>query len=772
MSEATQPELPLGLTHPEYRWFGDGGCVIQRGELLQVWMGGTLIGEFGEKDRGLRNLHLVVLAETGVFYLGVLAKAFGVTLETLRLLRELAEKEGLGALMERRSTGRPKKMTAQMEEQAEACFAAEMTSSEISAVLRKQGQVSARTLRRARLQWKANTARTAVPDDAVGTKNEPRPTATVKSQESWLEGVEPTQERVAPAMAQTEDGATTKSGQGTIACEEAPIAESEGTPPSSAEPSESATVVMREFDDDKRKVESVEPRSGRFIQHLGTWIMIAMVARLELYSRAAMVVEDRAPLQALRVVLDAVIAALSIGQNCVEGVRRLATRTAGRLLRADSAPSASWSRKILGRFAAELGGAKLHLSMAGHYVRQAKASAAQDAVVLFYIDNHMRPYTGHSTLRRGWRMQDKRARPGTTDYYVHDEEGRPVLRVDAPAHDSLTAWLLPIARILRDVLGAGPKILLAFDRAGAFPEHMASLRNEDFDFVTYERKPYPQLPASAFTETLDLDDETVPYCASRINLGSGRGRVKRIALRTEDNHQINLLCVGDLPVSTFVAAMRNRWRQENGFKHGVQRWGINQLDGRQTIPYPSDTIIPNPARRKADRARRLLHVREGRARRQLAKLPKTSPKRKHLTRELNATLEEIRHLEALLPSIPSHAAVKDTELADTLVHHPSEYKLTVDTIRIACANAEAELATTLAEHLRRPDEAKKTLANLLAAPGHAHVTTDAIHVTLIPPGTHGELRALDKLLEAVNQWGLVLPGDPKRRPLRFRVQDF
>ena len=24
--------------------------------------------------------------------------------------------------------------------------------------------------------------------------------------------------------------------------------------------------------------------------------------------------------------------------------------------------------------------------------------------------------------------------------------------------------------------------------------------------------------------------------------------------------------------------MRKRWRQENGFKHGVERWGINQLE--------------------------------------------------------------------------------------------------------------------------------------------------------------------------------------------------
>jgi hypothetical protein len=46
--------------------------------------------------------------------------------------------------------------------------------------------------------------------------------------------------------------------------------------------------------------------------------------------------------------------------------------------------------------------------------------------VWLYVDNHLRPYTGQHVIRKGWRMQDKRAVPGTTDYYVHDEEGCPL----------------------------------------------------------------------------------------------------------------------------------------------------------------------------------------------------------------------------------------------------------------------------------------------------------------------------------------------------------
>lgn len=291
------------------------------------------------------------------------------------------------------------------------------------------------------------------------------------------------------------------------------------------------------------------PAAGRFVQHVGTWLMIAMAARLGLYERAETLRDGRLRRAAtLRIALDAVIAALAIGQRCVEGVRRLATTSAPVLLRAARAPSATWVRRVLGLFAMDAAGARLHLGMAGAYLAAARDEAGQ-APIVFYVDNHMRPYTGQQVVRRGWRMQDKRVTPGASDYYVHDEDGRPVLRIDVPSNASLTSVLTPIARLLRLALGTEAKILLAFDRAGAFPAQMAELREEGFDFVTYERRPFPLLAATAFTEQIQLDDETIGMCDARTNLGKGRGRVRRIALRMADGRQVNLLAVSAQPAA-------------------------------------------------------------------------------------------------------------------------------------------------------------------------------------------------------------------------------
>lgn len=73
------------------------------------------------------------------------------------------------------------------------------------------------------------------------------------------------------------------------------------------------------------------------------------------------------------------------------------------------------------------------------------------------------------------------------------------------------------------------------------------------------------------------------------------------------------------------------------------------------------------------------------------------------------------------------------------------------TTTIACANAEMDLATRLAPKLPRAAEAKKTLANLFAAPGDIRVGRKAITVCLSPAGTRHERKAFDELLDAVNR---------------------
>jgi hypothetical protein len=291
---------------------------------------------------------------------------------------------------------------------------------------------------------------------------------------------------------------------------------------------------------------------------------------------------------------------------------------------------------------------------------------------------------------------------------------------------------------------------------------LRQLREQDLDPEPPDGKPRIR------KGKLEVNEEVVRFTESRINLGKGRGRVRRISVLHDDGRQVNLLAVSEEPAERLIGVMAGRWCQENAFKHGVERWGINQLDGRTTDPYPSDTIIPNPARRRLDRALRIARVREGDARTALAKLDDGDPRREKWERQLKEASAAQAELLALRPSVPTYAALADTELKDKLVKHELEYKMTVDALRIACANVEADLALDLAPRLIRPREAKRVLANVFAAPGRVRVGKRTISITLHPAGTTNELNAIRDWLADLNSQNLVLPADPLRRRLRFQ----
>jgi hypothetical protein len=714
-------ELPLEVKPAEACWFGGGGCVVKSAGLNHVYVRGTLVGSFGPKDSATRNLLMVGLAQAPSVHLEHLAAAFGCSPDGLRRIRRLYEAEGGRVVMQRGYAGRISKVKPSTRRRLHKAFEGGATVTEAWQTVGKKAGHGRSLVGDIRQEW-------AQQRDATATAPAP-----------------PAPPHLTLVPQPPEAMATSPREQNEVAAQ--------------------SVAAVSELELGEERVKSVAVENATAVQHLGSWLLVAMVARLGLHEQAHEVAEKRVSATALRVALDAVVVALAIGQRCVEGVRRLATSTAASLLMATGAPSPSWTRRTLGRFAADDGGISLHLKLGGAYLREAQATATAKGPV-FYVDNHLRPYTGKEVIRRGWRMQDKRVRPGTSDYYVHDEDGRPVLRLAAPNHGSLTEWLSPLCVLLRMAL-PDETILVAFDRAGAFPEQLATLRDAGFEFVTYERKPYPLLPEAAFTEKVILEGETLLLCDTRKNLGKSRGRVRRIAVRLPDGHQLNLLANSKRTAVELVEVMSGRWRQENGFKHGVERWGINQLDGRTVVKYPPDTIIPNPARRRLDRAIRIARVREGDARAELARLTPDADKRAAVQREVDEAVAEQARLEALRPSTPPKAKLEDTELADTLVQHTVEYKLTLDTIRIACANAESDLASMLAPKLPRATEAKKTLANLFAAPGDVRVGRKSISVCLSPAGTRREQRAFQELLAAVNRLKLSMPGDQQHRPLRF-----
>jgi transposase len=717
---AILPLVPT-KTRSRTRWFEPNGAVCERSDGgFDVFVGGVLVGRYTRAEVGRRNALLVLLSEGPEIHLEQLAHAFRISSEMLRQIRKRAAEEGLAALVMERRRGAPSKVTAALRRRLHKMFESKLSIDQ--AHTKVAGRLSRSTVARERAAWvKQSEARAPSAPEADETRQ-------------LSLSFKVSKRMCSPAAVRV-------------------------TPPSREKaPAENATT------------EAPAPLMGSsHVQHVGTWLMLGMLHELGMYDSAEKHLGPGVELtrQQLRLGLDATAIALSLGQRCVEGVRRLATPSAPALFRNTAAVSASATRGWLHTFADEAA-PFFHLGMAGVHVRDGSAATGR---AVFYVDNHLRPYTGKHTLRKGWRMQSKRAVPGTSDFYVHDEDGRPVMRVDVPSHGSLTRQLRPIGELVRAALDKQTRLLLAFDRGGAFASEMMALRDADFEFVTYERKPYPMLPASQFDKVIHVGQERLAWTERRKNLGRGRGRVRRICLRVPDGAQINILAVSTAPAPFVIRTLFARWaRQENQFKHEVERWGINQLDGRRVEPYPADEIIPNPARARLKREMKSARAQEAEALRKLTHLAGDDPKRQRLQQVARDAFARQKQLEAKMPSVPEKAPVRDTELAPVLRRHPGRYKLVVDTVRIALANVEAECAALLAPHLRKPREAKKTLGNLLAAPGDVSAGKRAVSVTLAPAASVSERNAFEALLDEINRRRLTLPGDPNRRRLVFRLQ--
>jgi hypothetical protein len=765
-SRKAAPTLPgfANSGDPKQVWITRDTCLVRDGEWRRLVFHGTQAAAWRESETAIRNALLVQLAAEPKVILEDLAKAFELSSEAVRLIRRKAEQEGILAVMLPQPRGRAP-LAPELRERMEKLFAQGLKSERVFEKLSQK--VSRATISKYRSLWEAR---------------QQQPTPTEPCPQSLLP--EPKKDASQANSLPSEDVVPARSPASTkaVADEQLPSVDHGEI----RSPRDESAYVAREraleTESTERagthqQLEDRQPRSRRGVQHAGVWLLTAMVGSLGLYESAAKL--PQAASRPLRLAFDAVLAALGVGEGCVEGVRRLATRAAAALLLASAPPSATWVRRILGRQTS--GAEEFHRDFAAKLFLAARHRAEPGKPVVFYVDNHTREYTGEQLLSWHWKMQRKRAVHGITDYWIHDALGRPITSLAAFQQGSLVEYLPRCARLIRGALGEEPRVLVVFDRGGAFPAAMSELKDlpeGQVDFLTYERAPFDLHGRAYFEkhgtvrrfEDVDGVRQRVVVLDRGTYLGEGRGRIRRLSLLLPDDAQLNLLTSSQEGAVWLAQTLFSRWSQENAFKYGKERWGFDQLDGRQVDAYPGETIIANPYRRNLERSRDGALLREGRLRCRIARMDRKNPKREGLEKELAEVSNMVQLIQDALKRTPMHTPLERTHLNGKLVHHRREYKLLVDTLRVAGMTAEDELARRLRPHLPAGAEAKRVLQNVFRATGNIQVAESQITITLDPAANRAELPAIRKLLNDLNREALMHPADPLRRPLQFRLQ--
>ena len=154
----------------------------------------------------------------------------------------------------------------------------------------------------------------------------------------------------------------------------------------------------------------------------------------------------------------------------------------GRLLGLDRAPEVKTLRRRLTRLAAhhcaeQLGAELAHLRVdqRGHLMG------------FLYVDGHVRAYHGQRDISsKAYVARRHLAMPASTDYWINDRSGDPLLVITGEVNAALTKALPRLLREVRDLVGE-QRVTIVFDRGGWSPKLFGTMIKDGFDLLTYRK---------------------------------------------------------------------------------------------------------------------------------------------------------------------------------------------------------------------------------------------------------------------------------------------
>ena len=212
--------------------------------------------------------------------------------------------------------------------------------------------------------------------------------------------------------------------------------------------------------------------------------------------------------------------------------------TFGRLLGLDRAPEVKTLRRALGRLAAHHCAEQMGAELA-----RVRVAERGELMGFLYVDGHVRAYHGERTISKAYVARRHLAMPATTDYWINDRGGDPLLLITAELDASLAKAFPELLRRVRATLGKRP-VTIVFDRGGWSPKLFRSMINQGFDILTYRKGKGRLVNERRFVRrrakldgrwvTYDLHDQPVRFL-------KGKLRLRQTTRLCEGGHQTQII---------------------------------------------------------------------------------------------------------------------------------------------------------------------------------------------------------------------------------------
>lgn len=518
---------------------------------------------------------------------------------------------------------------------------------------------------------------------------------------------------------------------------------------------------------------------GRNIPRAGVLLALPALAQSGIFTAAQEVYGSIGPaFYGLRTTVLALLLLALLRVKRPEGLKEHRPADLGRLLGLDRAPEVKTLRRKLSRLAALGKGEEFGRKLSK--MRVAKRGAM---LGFLYIDGHVRVYHGKKRMPKTYATRMRLALPATTDYWISDKEGDPVLVVTAEFNEALTAMLPKLLEEIRALVGKDRRVTIVFDRGGWSPKLFIKIIEAGFDILTYRKGKWRDIPLSQFTlSTERIEGRKVSYQLNdrNIRLLKGRVRLRQITKLSANGHQTPIVTSRrDLSALVLAHRMFERWRQENFFKYMREEYAIDALVDYTAEPENPERLIPNPERRNLDKQLSQARAKMKSAQMLYGEALVGDKKGKHPTvrgfkiahKEAGkAIAEALRKIEALRERrnrVPKRIPVKELT-GQTLMRLARERKHLTSLIKMVAYQTESDLLALLRPHYARADDEGRTLiATALQSPADLGLGPGELRITLAALSSEHRGKAIAAMCETLNEMQTCFPGTNLR--MKFGV---
>lgn len=470
--------------------------------------------------------------------------------------------------------------------------------------------------------------------------------------------------------------------------------------------------------------------------------------------------------QAARYDLNRIVATVALGfalrLGSIERFKTALQRDFGALIGTPSVPTVRTLRRRVAELAESLDAVSLNRIMFRNYVR---AEPVWEGV--YYLDGHFCPYTGEEPTAKGWDAKRRLARPGQTDMYVHDVNGRALFFINCPANDHLSRMVPELLEEIRRVAGE-QSILLIFDRGGFSSRLFSYLDKQGVGYITFlkGRLAKRRFSAEKFKKHWYAFEgqRWVYQIYEKGTRLRGAGLVRTLVVRHGESQVPVLTNCRELPAAKVVHLRRLRWRQENSFKYLSEHYGVEQLIQYGAEEKPDPTLVRNPVRQRLralmERASQELVEAEARLGRALdgneerahpssrgLKIANAKLRRgiAELKQKLVRLKNRLRHTPARLPKTELDPKARRATLK-------TDRRNLVNVIKIATSNAERLMARQFNETYQDSRDYLTIFRSLFHQPGTISRMPDgSLRVEIHSPSDPKVSHALGVLIQNINE---------------------